>query len=83
MYNDEDFALEEKIAPGTFLAVQGGAAVSIGEGPVTRISTTFSGIIDYCALQADTGWTYECNSSPRTAYQYCESKQHQLILSRR
>lgn len=83
MYSDEDFALVEKIAPGTFLAVQGGAAVSMGEGPVARISTSFSGVIDYCALQSDTGWTYECNSSPRTAYQHCESKQHQLILSRR
>jgi hypothetical protein len=83
MYNEEDFALVEKIAPGTFFAVQGGAAVSMDEGPVTRISTSFSGVIDYCALQSDTGWTYECNSSPRTAYQHCESKQHQLTLVRR
>jgi hypothetical protein len=83
MYNDYDFALVEKIAPGTFLAVQGGAAVSMDEGPVARMSMPFSGVIDYCALQSDTGWTYQCNSSPRTAYQHCESKQHELILSRR
>jgi hypothetical protein len=83
MYNDYDFALVEKIAPGSFLAVQGGAAVSMDDGPLARISTPFSGVIDYCALQSDTGWTDECNSGPRTAYQSCQSKQHELILSRR
>ncbi len=83
MYNDYDFALVEKIGPGTFLAVQGGAAVSTDGGPVARISTSFSGVIDYCAFQSDAGWTSECNSGPRMAYQHCESKQHQLIVSRR
>jgi hypothetical protein len=83
IYYYEDFGLVEKIAPGTFLAIQGMGTVSVGAGPVTKISTPFSGIIDYCALQTDTGWTYQCNSGPRAAYQQCESTHHQLILSRR
>jgi hypothetical protein len=83
IYNGEDFGLVEKIAPATFLAIEGFATVSVGSSPVSSITATLNGIIDYCALQSDTGWTYECNSGPRIAYQHCESKQHQLILSRR
>jgi hypothetical protein len=83
IYSREDFGLVEKIAPGTFLAIQGIATASIGTGPVTTISTPFSGVIDYCALESDTGWTYQCNSGPRSDYQHCESSQHQLMVSRR
>ena len=83
IYNGEDFGLIEKIAPGTYLAIGGVAAVSIGTGPVTTISTPFSGEVDYCAYQSDTGWTYQCNSGPRTAYEHCEATHHQLTLSRR
>jgi hypothetical protein len=83
IYNGEDFGLIEKIATGTFLAIGGVASVSIGTGPVTTISTPFSGDVDYCALQSDTGWTYQCNSGPRTAFEHCESAHHQLTVSRR
>jgi carboxypeptidase family protein len=77
----EDFGLIEKIAPGTFLAIGGFARVSVGTGPIARIATPFSGSIDYCALQSDTAWTYQCNN--RIDFQHCDSTQHQLILSRR
>jgi len=83
IYNGEDFGLVEKLAPATFLAIQGSATISVGSAPVTSITATLNGIIDYCALQSDTGWTYQCNSSPRTTYAHCESTHHQLILSRR
>jgi Carboxypeptidase regulatory-like domain len=83
IYNGEDFGLVEKIAPGTFLAIGGTPRVSIGTGPVTTISTPFSGDVDYCAFQTDTGWTYQCNSGPRTAYEHCEATHHQLTMSRR
>ena len=83
VYSGEDFGLVEKIGPGTFLAIGGMATVSIGTGPVTTISTPFSGDIDYCALQSDAGWTYQCNSGPRTAYQHCASTHHQLTVRRR
>jgi hypothetical protein len=83
IYSGEDFGLVEKIAPGRFLAIGGVAAVSIGTGPITTISTPFSGVIDYCAYQSDVGWTYQCNSGPRHDYQHCESSQHQLMVSRR
>jgi len=82
IYAGEDFGLVEKIAPGTFLAIQGFAVVSTGRGPLTTISTPFSGEIDYCVLQTDLGWT-SCNSGPRIDYQHCESTRHQLILNRR
>jgi hypothetical protein len=78
---EDDFGLVEKIAPGTFLAIGGFGRVSVGTGPIARIATPFSGSIDYCALQSDTAWTYECNN--RTAFVHCGSTQHQLILSRR
>lgn len=83
IYNGEDFGLVEKIAAGTFLAIGGTARVSIGTGPVTTISTPFSGDVDYCAYQSDTGWTYQCNSGPRAAYEHCESPHHQLTVTRR
>ena len=83
IYYYEDFGLVERVAPGTFLAIQGMGTVSVGAGPVEKISTPFSGVIDYCALQTDLAWTYQCNSGPRTDYQHCLSTQHQLILSRR
>ena len=83
IYQGEDFGLVEKIAPGTFLAIQGMATVPVGPGPATKISTSFAGVIDYCALQGDGRWTSECNSGPRSAYQRCSSTQHQLIVSRR
>jgi Carboxypeptidase regulatory-like domain len=83
IYNGEDFGLVEKIATGTFLAIGGTARVSIGTGPVTTISTPFSGDVDYCVFQSDTGWTYQCNSGPRAAYEHCEATHHQLTMSRR
>ena len=83
IYYNEDFGLVERVAPGTFLAIQGMGTASVGAGPVEKMTTPFSGVIDYCALQTDSGWTYQCNSGPRTNYQHCDSTQHQLILSRR
>jgi hypothetical protein len=83
IYNGEDFGLVEKIATGTFLAIGGTARVSMGAGPVTTISTPFSGDIDYCAYQSDNAWTYQCNSGPRAAYEHCEATQNQLTVSRR
>ena len=83
VYSGEEVGLVEKIAAGTFLAIGGGSLVSIDTGSVAKISAPFSGAIDYCALQSDTGWNYQCNSGPQTAYAHCESTRHQLILSRR
>jgi len=83
VYSGEEVGLVEKIAAGTFLAIGGSSLVSIDTGPVAKISAPFWGAIDYCALQSDTGWNYQCNSGPQTAYAHCESTRHQLILSRR
>jgi hypothetical protein len=80
---EEEVGLVEKIAAGTFLAIGGSSLVSIDSGPVAKISAPFWGAIDYCALQSDTGWNYQCNSGPQTAYAHCESTQHQMILTRR
>jgi len=82
MYGGDDFGLIERIAPARFLAIQGRATVSVGSAPVSSITATLNGDIDYCALPSDTGWP-QCNSGPITAYQHCESPHHQLILSRR
>lgn len=81
-YQREDFGLVEQVTPKTFLAFQGSAYASVGTSPVTAISAPLDGVIDYCTLQSESGWTYDC-SGPRVAYERCASKNHRLIVTRR
>jgi hypothetical protein len=82
IYNGEEFGIVEQIVPGTFLAIQGQAVVSVGVAPVTTSTTPLSGIIDYCALSAG-NWNYDCNGGVRIGYERCTSTHHQLTLTRR
>jgi hypothetical protein len=86
-YKQEDFGLVEQVAPRAFLAVQGSATASLSGSMGVSIGSTMSaplnGIIDYCALQSDAPWTYDCSSGQPAAHQRCQSANHRLILTRR
>ena len=83
IFYGEDYGLVEQLTSTTFLAYQGSAFTSIEGSSASTITARLGGIIDYCALQSETGWTYDCNSGARIAHATCESKNHQLILTRR
>jgi hypothetical protein len=83
VYNGEDFGLVEQIAPKEYLGFYGEARASVGASPVSTISMTFDGVIDYCALTSDSGWNYTCSSSLAIAHASCKSKNHRLTLTRR
>ena len=83
VYNGEDFGLVEQVGPRTYLGFYGEARTSIGPSPAATVSAAFDGVIDYCALTSDTGWTYNCGSSPAVAHASCQSKNHRLTLTRR
>lgn len=80
----ELFGLVEQIAPKTFLAFEGQAFGSVGGSFGSTIAARLDGVIEYCVLQSDTGWNYDCSSSRASlAYARCPSASHQLTLSRR
>jgi hypothetical protein len=81
-YKQEDFGLVEQVTAKTFLAVQGSASASVGTSPVSTISAPLDGMIDYCALNSESGWNYDC-VGPVVAHERCQSKNHRLILTRR
>jgi hypothetical protein len=92
LHGGHDPAVVEQLAPNTYLAFSGNATASVGTSPVSTISMPFDGWIDYCVLKAPMGSTYNCGTSnttgepipgQATAYAHCESKNHQLILTRR
>ena len=74
----------EQVAPNTYLQFDGGATVSAGQSPVSSLSTTFEGAVDYCVMKSPmTGLYYNCDRTRAVTNVHCESKQHRLILTRR
>ena len=57
----------EQLAGNTHLEIGGAASASVGTSPISTISASFDGVFDYQAVP----------------YARCESKNHQLILTRR
>jgi hypothetical protein len=87
-----DPPLVEQLAPNTYLAFSGNATASVGRLPMSSISTSLDGWIDYCVMKAPMGAFYNCGTSNTTGepipglattYAHCESKNHQVILTRR
>lgn len=72
----------EHVAASTTLGFGGRAEVSVG-APVSTISTTFEGVVDYCVLKAATGQFWQCDAARADIHVSCESKNHRLILTRR
>jgi carboxypeptidase family protein len=87
----EDPPLVEQVAPRTYLAFSGLAAAS-KVTPGSPIAASFDGWIEYCVMNAEMGADYNCGISNTTGdpipgasvvRAHCESKNHQLILTRR
>jgi hypothetical protein len=78
----DNYVLDE-IAPETYFAVGGVGDGSVGTSGVSTISTTFRGSFDYCAATSDIdGAHYHCPNDA-VAHARCESKNHQIVLTRR
>ena len=86
-----DPPLVEQVAQNSYLAFSGVAAASVGTS-ASAITTSFDGWIEYCVMPSPMGAAYNCGTSnttgdpiPRQAITraHCESKNHQLILTRR
>jgi len=75
--------LVEQVAPNTYLGFDGRAEASVATARVSSIATPFQGFVDYCALPSPMGQYYDCRPGLATAHAECESKNHQLILTRR
>ena len=74
----------EQVAPNTYLQFDGGATVSAGQSPVSSLSTTFEGAVDYCVMRSPmTGLYYDCDPPRAVTNVHCVSKKHRLILTRR
>ena len=77
-------AFVEQVGPNAYLEFDGGVTVSVGSSPVSRISTTFTGAVDYCVLPSPmTGQYYDCDPGRAVTNVHCESSNHRLILKRR
>jgi hypothetical protein len=76
-----DPGVTERVADDTFYAFGGWAVISVST-PVSTISTTFQGWIDYC-VNPHMGQRYDCTPAPPVALARCQSTRHQLILTRR
>ncbi len=75
-----DVGLTERLALDTYFAVSGWGTVSV-EAPVSTISTTFQGWIDYC-VNPQMGERYDCTPAPTVTVARCDSARHQLLLTR-
>jgi hypothetical protein len=76
-----DPGITEQVEANTYFAFGGWAILSTAP-PVSTISTTFQGWIDYC-VNPNMGARYDCKPSPAVTLTRCESTTHQLILTRR
>lgn len=92
LHGGHDAALVEQLGPNTYLAFSGNAKASVGASPVSNLTTSFEGWIDYCVMKAPMGAGYNCGTSNTTGepipglamtYAHCESTNHRLILRRR
>jgi hypothetical protein len=73
--------LVEQVAPNTYLAFDGRAEATVGTSGLSTISTSFDGLIEYCALTSPMGSLYSCGQAPGVGQ--CFSRNHRLILTRR
>jgi hypothetical protein len=92
LHGGHDPPLVEQLAPNTYLAYSGSATATVGRSPMATISTPFEGWIERCVLRSAMAAPYNCGTSNWTGepipgfaleYAHCESKDHQLILTRR
>lgn len=74
----------EQVAANAYLQFDGGATVSAGQSPVSSLSTTFEGAVDYCVMTSPmTGLYYDCDRRRAVTNVHCVSNKHRLTLTRR
>jgi hypothetical protein len=79
---DVEPGLVELVAANTYFGIGPvGASASVGT-PVSTISTSLNGWMDYCVLPSAMGSSYSCGPKA-TAHARCQSNNHRLILTRR
>ena len=78
---ESDPGITERLDEHTYLAFGGSSAFPV-ESPVSIISASFTGWIDYC-VNPEMGQRYDCTPGPAITRQRCESALHQLVLRRR
>ena len=77
-------AFVEHIAPNTYLQFDGSAKVHGVQSPVSSLSTTFEGAVDYCVMTSPmTGLYFDCDPQRAVANVHCASNKHRLTLTRR
>jgi len=73
----------EQVAPNTYLQFDGSATMSADQSPVSSVSTTFEGAVDYCVLKSPmTGLYYDCDATKAVTNVHCVSTRHRLTLPR-
>ena len=78
-----DPALVEEIAANTYVVLYGAAGASVGASGMSTIAVSWDGSFEYCAGKSTMGQSGDCSSIQTVAQAECESKNHQLILTRR
>jgi hypothetical protein len=76
-----DPGITELMGAHTYVAF-GGSGVANAAAPISTIATSFEGWIDHC-VNPQMGDRYECTPGPAVTHTRCESRNHQLILTRR
>ena len=77
-----DPGIVEQLAPTTYLGFEGVPSATIGTSDVSTIIAAFDGGIVYCDGNSEMGATFSCPSNA-VVHKRCESKSHQLVLTRR
>ena len=71
----------EQVASNTYIGFDGGIE-TVAAGSLQTIATSFTGFVDYCALNAPMGNYYNCPLSA-VARSECQSANHQFRLTKR
>jgi hypothetical protein len=77
-----DEHLVELLAADRYLELSGVATASVGTSGVSTISASFDGVFGHCERKSIDS-VNRCNSGQAVLLSQCESKNHQLILTRR
>jgi hypothetical protein len=77
-----DEHLVELRATDGYFEITGAATASVGSSGLSTISATFDGVFGYCSRKS-MGSVNRCDSGQAVTLVRCESKNHQLILTRR
>jgi hypothetical protein len=75
-------SIVEKVAPDAYLAFYGTAGSSVATSTISTITGAFDGSIEYCVVKSPTSFYDDCYEGRAIAREVCQSKNHQLTLTR-